>query len=51
MIIDLHVRLPKDLLEQLRALAARDHRSLNGQIVALLERAARPAPPRGGHDR
>jgi len=41
MIIDLHVRLPKELLEHLRILALRDHRSLNGQIVALLERAAR----------
>ncbi len=32
-------RIPLDLFQQIEALADREHRSVNGQIVYLLERA------------
>lgn len=38
-----NVRLPDDLHARLKKLAAHEHRSLNSQIVALLERAVRDA--------
>ena len=33
------LRLPPDLHDRLKTLAAREHRSLHGQILYLLERA------------
>lgn len=35
----LNLRLPASLFDEVRALAERDHRSMNGEIVFLLEQA------------
>ena len=44
----LNLRLPDDVHEKLTALAEADHRSLNSEIIVLIEEAARerdsPAP-------
>jgi plasmid stability protein len=37
--------IPADLHERLREAAARDHRSLNKEVVALLEAALAVSPP------
>jgi plasmid stability protein len=37
--------LPDDLLHELRAAADHDRRSLNQQVIHLLDRALRAAPP------
>lgn len=38
----LNVRLPDELHEALKALAETEHRSLNAQIIAMLERDVKP---------
>ena len=35
--VDLHLRLPRGLHERLVKLATKEHRSLNGQLIAMLE--------------
>lgn len=40
-----NVRMPRKLLQELRDLAAREHRSLNGQIVHALEKHVAAPPP------
>lgn len=37
----LNLRLPDDLHAMVKALADTDHRSMNGEIIALLEEAVR----------
>lgn len=39
----LGIRLPGDLKDRIRKLADAERRSMNGQIVVLLERALQPA--------
>jgi antitoxin FitA len=36
--------VPKDLMEALRARAARHHRSIQGELMDILESAVRPRP-------
>lgn len=43
--------LPDDLLRELRAAAANDRRSLNQQVIHLLDMALRAAPRRAGATR
>ncbi|MGK8836186.1 Arc family DNA-binding protein [Achromobacter xylosoxidans] len=38
-IVPMMIRLPKDLRDWLAALAQAERRSLNGQVITLLERA------------
>lgn len=46
MSVDLSIkRVPDDLAERLRARAARNHRSLQGELMAILEQSAGPARP------
>lgn len=42
-IVDTRVRIPKELYERIKALAVRDRRSINSEMVVLLERAVRSA--------
>lgn len=35
------LRMPVEIRERIAAMAARDHRSVNGQIVTILERAVK----------
>ena len=44
--VRLTIRLPADLHRRLTELARRDHRSLNGEMIALLERATAQAEGR-----
>jgi hypothetical protein len=46
-IVRFMLRLPPELHERLRTLAAREHRSLHGQILYLLERATEEDRPNG----
>ena len=38
-VVSLFVRLPRELRDALRAWAETEHRSLNGQVIHLLQRA------------
>jgi len=40
--------LPEDMVESLKRAAARNHRSLNGEVLARLEASIRPAPISAG---
>jgi uncharacterized protein len=42
--------IPDDVLGRLRARATEQHRSLNGEVLAILTRAADRAPDAAGHD-
>ena len=42
--------VPEDLLEQLRSRAARHHRSLQGELMAILEEAVAPTRPRSARE-
>jgi hypothetical protein len=48
--ITINIRLPSELAAKLRRLAAAEQRSLNGQIVHLLQRAVGPEEPRPAAD-
>jgi antitoxin FitA len=37
---------PDDVVQRLRVRAARNHRSLQGELMAIIEDAVRPQPPR-----
>jgi antitoxin FitA len=44
MSVDLSIKnVPAELVERLRARAARHHRSLQGELLAIIEEAVRPA--------
>ncbi len=42
--------VPEDLLEQLRSRAARHHRSLQGELMAILEEAVAPTRPKSAQE-
>jgi hypothetical protein len=37
--LSIHLRLPRDLHQRVREAADREHRSLNAQLITLVERA------------
>lgn len=46
----LHIRdLPEETLRALKRRARAHHRSVQGEVRAILDEAARAAPPEGGH--
>lgn len=46
MAVNLSIKnVPETVVERLRARAARHHRSLQGELIAIVEEAAQPIPP------
>ena len=46
----IHIRdLPQETVQALKRRAKAHHRSVQGEVSAILARAARAAPPDGGH--
>lgn len=47
-VVDTRVRIPRILYDQIKALAERERRSINSQMVVMLERAMREGEAKDG---